>query len=113
MTWLNNSFAVAISRVRTWRTVLANPASLDPVADPDIVGPAGIFSSSEFSGNREFQKTASVMKLVLEGYAGAGTITMGGYDYHTGERGTGERRDEQAGRCMAPAWNMRRGSRSR
>ena len=77
-----------------------NPASLDPMADPDIVGPAGIFSSSEFSGNREFQKTASVMKLVLEGYAGAGTITMGGYDYHTGERGTGERRDEQAGRCM-------------
>ena len=40
------------------------------------------------------------MKLVLSGYAGAGTITMGGYDYHTGERGTGERRDEQAGRCM-------------
>jgi hypothetical protein len=77
-----------------------NPASLDPMADPDIVGPAGIFSSSEFDGNREYQKTASVMKLVLEGYAGAGTITMGGYDYHTGERGTGERRDEQAGRCM-------------
>ncbi len=76
----------------------ANP--LDPMADPDIVGPAGIFSSSEFNGNREFQKTASVMKLVLNGYAGAGTITMGGYDYHTGERGTGERRDEQAGRCM-------------
>jgi len=77
-----------------------NPASLNPMADPDIVGPAGIFSSSEFNGNREYQKTASVMKLVLEGYAGAGTITMGGYDYHTGERGTGERRDEQAGRCM-------------
>lgn len=77
-----------------------DPASLDPMADPDIVGPAGIFSSSEFNGERDFQKTASVMKLVLEGYAGAGTITMGGYDYHTGERGTGERRDLKAGRCM-------------
>jgi hypothetical protein len=77
-----------------------NPASLDPMADVDIVGPGGIFSSAEFNGNREFRKTASVMKLVLEGYAGAGTITMGGYDYHTGERGTGERRDELAGRCM-------------
>ncbi|AOY87348.1 general secretion pathway protein GspF [Marinobacter salinus] len=77
-----------------------NPAALDPMADPDIVGPAGIFTSEEFNSNREFRKTASVMKLVLEGYAGAGTITMGGYDYHTGERGTGERRDEQAGRCM-------------
>ncbi|KZY63002.1 hypothetical protein A3737_19420 [Oleiphilus sp. HI0065] len=25
---------------------------------------------------------------------------MGGFDYHTGERGTGERRDLRAGRCM-------------
>ncbi|MDO6440635.1 general secretion pathway protein GspF [Marinobacter sp. 2_MG-2023] len=77
-----------------------NPSSLDPVADTDIVGPGGIFSSTEFNSNREFQKTASVMKLVLSGYAGAGTVTMGGYDYHTGERATGERRDELAGRCM-------------
>ncbi len=77
-----------------------NPSSLDPELDTDIVGADGIFSTDEFSRNREYQKTASVMKLVLNGYAGAGTITMGGYDYHTGERGTGERRDLQAGRCM-------------
>ncbi len=78
----------------------ADPSSLNPELDTDIVGPDGIFTSAEFSSNREFQKTASVMKLVISGYAGAGTITMGGYDYHTGERGTGERRDLQAGRCM-------------
>lgn len=77
-----------------------NPAILDPMLDTDIVGPGGIFSSTEFAGNREFQKTASVMNLVINGYAGAGTVTMGGYDYHTGERATGERRDELAGRCM-------------
>ncbi|HET8800237.1 MAG TPA: hypothetical protein VFN01_03545 [Marinobacter sp.] len=77
-----------------------NPASLDPMADTDIVGPGGIFTSTEFNSEGDFRKTASVMKLVLNGYAGAGTITMGGYDYHTGERGTGERRDEKAGRCM-------------
>lgn len=77
-----------------------NPAELNPELDLEIVGPTGIFSRDEFDNNREFRKTASVMKLVLNGYAGAGTITMGGYDYHTGERGTGERRDEQAGRCM-------------
>lgn len=76
-----------------------NPASLNPEADTDIVGPGGIFSSSEFSDG-EFRKTASVMKLVVNGYAGAGTVTMGGFDYHTGERGTGERRDLRAGRCM-------------
>ncbi|MER2493687.1 general secretion pathway protein GspF [Catenovulum sediminis] len=77
-----------------------DPASLDPAADPDIVGANGIFSSDEFLNDREFQKTASVMKLVINGYAGAGTITMGGFDYHTGERATGELRDLRAGRCM-------------
>ena len=40
------------------------------------------------------------MKLVVEGYAGAGTISMGGFDYHTGDRATGEVRDLRAGRCM-------------
>ena len=77
-----------------------DPSALNPDLDLEIVGPTGIFSRTEFDNNREFRKTASVMKLVLNGYAGAGTVTMGGYDYHTGERGTGERRDELAGRCM-------------
>ena len=77
-----------------------NPAQLDPAADPDIVGAAGIFSVDEFSNDREFQKTASVMKLVVNGFSGAGTVTMGGYDYHTGDRATGERRDLRAGRCI-------------
>jgi hypothetical protein len=40
------------------------------------------------------------MKMVINGYAGAGTITMGGFDYHTGDRATGELRDLRAGRCM-------------
>ncbi|MEQ3652839.1 MAG: hypothetical protein ABNH21_09260 [Glaciecola sp.] len=77
-----------------------DPSSLNPELDTDIVGPAGIFTQEEFDGDREFQKTASVMKLVMNGFAGAGTITMGGYDYHTGNRSTGEARDLRAGRCM-------------
>jgi len=77
-----------------------DPTALNPEIDPDIVGPAGIFSAAEFNGDGEFRKTASVMKLAISGYAGAGTITMGGYDYHTGERATGEIRDLRAGRCM-------------
>ncbi len=40
------------------------------------------------------------MKMVINGYAGAGTITMGGYDYHGQGRATGELRDIRAGRCM-------------
>lgn len=77
-----------------------NPATLDPLLDVDIVGPAGIFTLAEFDSEREFQKTASIMKLVVNGFSGAGTVTMGGFDYHTGDRATGELRDLRAGRCM-------------
>jgi len=76
------------------------PSQLDPASDPDIVGANGIFSVDEFNGDSEFQKTASVMKLVANGFSGAGTVTMGGYDYHTGDRATGELRDLRAGRCI-------------
>ena len=78
----------------------SDPGALDPALDPNIVGPAGIFSAAEFNGDNEFRKTASVMKLVIDGIAGAGTVTMGGYDYHTGDRRTGETRDLRAGRCI-------------
>lgn len=79
----------------------SSPDVLDPALDPNIVSDdGGIFTEAEFNSDGEFRKTASVMKLVLEGRAGAGTITMGGYDYHTGNRATGELRDERAGRCM-------------
>lgn len=77
-----------------------NPSQIDPDADADIVGATGIFSQAEYDGDGEFRKTASVMKLVVNGYAGAGTITMGGFDYHTGDRSTGEQRDERAGKCI-------------
>jgi hypothetical protein len=77
---------------------------LDPGADPNIVGATGIFTDGEWNGGNtdanEFRKTASVMKLVIDGYAGAGCITMGGYDYHGGRRQEGEIKDFRAGRCM-------------
>jgi hypothetical protein len=76
---------------------------LDPGLDPLIVGPTGIFSAAEFASGAdsgEFRKTASVMKLVIDGFAGAGCITMGGYDYHGGMRQEGETKDERAGKCM-------------
>jgi len=77
-----------------------DPSALNPELDPDIVGGGGIFSRAEFDDDAEFRKTAAVMKLVVNGYAGAGTITMGGYDYHGQGRATGELRDYRAGRCM-------------
>lgn len=81
-----------------------NPSTLDPAGDPEIVGATGIFSDAEFNGGnrdaREFQKTASVMKMVINGFAGAGTVEMGGYDYHGGRRAEGEVKDFRAGQCM-------------
>ena len=69
-----------------------------------IVGPGLIFSDAEWNGGgadqAEFQKTATIMKLVIDGFAGAGCITMGGYDYHGGMRQEGEVKDFRAGRCM-------------
>ena len=78
---------------------------IDPGLDQNIVDDtAGIFSTTEwFAGDRsarEFQKTASIMKLVMNGFAGAGTIEMGGYDYHGGARAEGEVKDFRAGQCM-------------
>jgi hypothetical protein len=78
----------------------SDPAALNPAADPDIRGASGVFTAAQFDGDREFEKTAAVMKLVVNGFAGAGTISMGGFDYHTGDRSTGELRDLRAGRCM-------------
>ena len=77
-----------------------DPSSLNPELDPDIIGAGGIFSRAEYDSDAEFRKTAAVMKMVISGYAGAGTITMGGYDYHGQGRATGELRDLRAGRCM-------------
>ncbi len=77
-----------------------DPTSLNPDLDPDIVGAGGIFSRAEYDNDAEFRKTAAVMKMVLSGYAGAGTIALGGYDYHGQGRSTGELRDLRAGRCM-------------
>jgi len=77
-----------------------DPTTLNPNLDTDIAGPGGIFSAAEFSSDSEFQKTAAVMKLAINGFAGAGCVTMGGYDYHGGRRAEGEVKDFRAGRCM-------------
>jgi len=77
-----------------------DPSALNPTLDPDIVGAGGIFTQAEFDNESEFRKTAAVMKLVINGYAGAGTIELGGYDYHGMGRATGEIMDLRAGRCM-------------
>ncbi|MCP4077811.1 MAG: general secretion pathway protein GspF [Gammaproteobacteria bacterium] len=75
---------------------------VDPTEDSNILN---IFTPAELDTDGEFRKTASVMKMVLNGYSAGGCITMGGYDYHTGDRRTGENRDLRAGRCIGACLN--------
>ncbi len=76
----------------------SDPGSVDPDKDPTING--GIFTQAEYSANSDLQKTAAVMKLVIDGNAAAGTIELDGFDYHTGNRADGEAKDFNAGQCI-------------
>ena len=64
--------------------------------------PSSIFSAADLTEDK-FIKTATIMKLVIGGFAGAGTLEFGGYDYHTGNRSRGEVRDFEAGQAMGAA----------
>ena len=76
-----------------------NPATLNPDIDPQIVGSSGIFTPTQYTDSN-FIMTAAVMKMVVNGFAGAGTITLSGYDYHDSTRATGETKNFQAGQCI-------------
>jgi hypothetical protein len=77
-----------------------SPSAVNPDVDPNIVGASGIFTTAEYQGNSDYRKTAAVMKLVIDGNAAAGTIEMGGFDYHSGNRMDGEARDLNLGNCI-------------
>ena len=66
-----------------------SPSAVNPDVDPNIVGTSGIFTTAEYQASSDYQKTAAVMKLVIDGNAAAGTIEMDGFDYHTGDRDDG------------------------
>jgi hypothetical protein len=73
------------------------PDSVNPDKDTFIVGAASsIFTATDYMDG-DIKKTAAVMKLVMNGYAGAGTIVLGGYDYHSGNRADGETKNQHAG----------------
>ena len=77
-----------------------NPAQLDPTKDPLIIGGSTpIFTATDFQDS-DIQKTAAVMKLVCNGFAAAGTISLGGFDYHDSTRATGETRNFKAGQMI-------------
>src|ERR1700722_14353157 len=77
-----------------------SPSAVNPDVDPNIVGTGGIFTTAEYQANSDYQKTAAIMKLVIDGNAAAGTIEMGGFDYHSGNRADGEAKDLNVGNCI-------------
>ena len=52
------------------------------------------------------EAAVEVAYLVLRGYAGSGTIAMGGYDYHDSTSSTGEARDKVAGMVIGTVLGM-------
>jgi hypothetical protein len=97
---IKNQVRCAYVKSANTADAFGNPAALDPTKDPLIIGGSTpIFTASDFQDG-DVQKTATVMKLVLDGYAGAGTIAMGGYDYHDSTRATGETRNFKAGQMI-------------
>jgi hypothetical protein len=94
---LKNQVRCAYVKAANTANIFGSPAALDPTLDTNIVGP--IFQASDFQ-NSDVAKTATVMKMVLNGFAGAGTITLGGYDYHDGTRATGEMKNFMAGQMI-------------
>jgi hypothetical protein len=91
--------ALRLREVGRSRRSLRQSRNAEPQSRPNIVGSSGIFSrpntrAIRLSGDR------AIMKMVVNGFAGAGTIEMGGFDYHGQGRATGETRNFQAGICI-------------
>jgi hypothetical protein len=100
---VKNQVRCAYVKAANTADVFGNPSALDPTKDTNIIGgaKAAIFplSGGQFADS-DTAATATVMKLVVNGFAGAGTITLGGYDYHDGTRATGETRNFHAGQMI-------------
>lgn len=58
------------------------------------------FAAPRFTNTNIANRSKSIVKLVLDGYIGAGTIVLGGYDYHDGTRVSGDNRDFELGQLM-------------
>lgn len=97
---LKNQVRCAYVKTANTADAFGSSTALDPTQDVNIIGGASpIFTAADFKDS-DIAKTATVMKLVLNGYAGAGTITLGGFDYHDSTRATGETRNFKAGQMI-------------
>jgi hypothetical protein len=73
------------------------PADLDPTVDTRL---QAIFPNGELTNNGDFRKAAAAMKVVINGYGGAGTIEYGGRDYHQNPRPETDGKDFVVGQVI-------------
>ena len=69
---------------------------IDPNLDTDL---QTIFPNGELNDG-DFRKAAAVMKTVISGYAGSGTIEYGGRDYHQNPRSETDEQDFVVGQVI-------------
>ena len=79
----------------TFNTAVAE-ADLDPNADPLL---QNIFAGGELDDG-DYRKAAAAMKIVINGYGGAGTIEYGGRDYHQQPRSQTDEKDFVVGQVI-------------
>jgi len=79
----------------TFNTAITS-AELDPNQDADL---QAIFPNGELN-NGDFRKAAAVMKTVIKGFAGSGTIEYGGRDYHQDPRPETDGKDFVVGQVI-------------
>jgi hypothetical protein len=75
------------------------PQDLDPNADPIL---QSIFPNGELDDS-DYRKSAAAMKVVVNGYGGAGTIEYGGRDYHQDPRPETDGKDFIIGQVIGGA----------
>jgi hypothetical protein len=95
--------------------------ALNPETDAEVVALRAITTVVDFpvvAGSRPIarnfqnfnagndERVISIAKLVLDGYAGSGSVVLGGYDYHGNPRATQELKDFEAGRSVGLALEL-------
>ncbi|GAB4012680.1 MAG: hypothetical protein Fur0010_08780 [Bdellovibrio sp.] len=76
------------------------PQALDASLDPMVTQ---VFDNLN---NGDQRKTATMLKLLLDGHLGVATVQKGGYDYHDKTRATGEARDFEIGSLIGRALEL-------
>lgn len=82
----------------TFNTVVT-PDDLNPELDANL---QAIFPNGQLQDG-DFEKAAAAMKVVINGYAGAGTIEYGGRDYHQDPRPETDGKDFVVGQVIGAA----------